>query len=168
MVFHLPTWGSILDGVLSIDSVWHSTFWKTWWLIWQDWFQFSRLISRLYNISIDLITDIIPLQSYDVRKATAVCCILAPTGGDSSNSLHSPLWLRGAVTLPASDWSVSPQLSPLIGRYADWSALFSGQAPAPVRKLTENHNCECQVTRRRREGRTGLHSIRANFDSKIC
>ena len=115
-----------------------------------------------------LITDIIPLKSYDVRKATAVCCILAPTGGDSSNSLHSPLWLRGAVTLPASDWSVLSQLSPLIGRYADWSALFSGQAPAPVRKLTENHNCECQVTRRRREGRTGLHSIRANFDSKFC
>ena len=29
---------------------------------------------------------------------------------DSSNSLHSPLWL-GAVTLLASDWSVSPLLA---------------------------------------------------------
>ena len=42
-----------------------------------------------------------------------------------------------------------PPSRPLIGRYSDWSALFSGQAPAPVRKLTENHNCECQVRRTR-------------------
>ena len=85
-----------------------------------------------------------------VTTKAGVCCVLAPTGGNSSNSLHSPLWLAGAVTLLASDWSVSPLLSPLIGQHADWSALFPGQAPAPVRKLTENHNCECQVTRRRK------------------
>ena len=70
---------------------------------------------------------------------------------------------QATVSTPLSGWSchfagLSLVSFPPPGLWlADTrTGLFSGQAPAPVRKLTENHNCECQVRRRRRGGRGEL------------
>ena len=141
MVFHLPTWGSILDGVLSIDSVEHSTILKTWLylclarLYWQFRRRLDSTLHHFHWLRFCKITDIIPLLEL------SVCCVLALAVAhwDSSNSLHSPLTLDWAESCHSPGlWLVSPRLSwPLIG----WSALWSGSGSG------QNINGELGLTR---------------------
>ena len=108
----------------------------------------------LYNISIGC--------SLNSRSQILFHCKLRQWG---SLLCSGPNWCltQATVSTPHSSWSchfagLSLVRFPPPGLWlADTrTGLLSGQAPAPVRKLTENHNCECQVRRRRRGGREEL------------
>ena len=111
---------------------------------------------------------IFPLTAVLVFKLDHRYYSIASYDSDRESLLCSgPNWCltgtQATVSTPLSGWSCHFASLSLVSLHPPglWLAdtrtgLFSGQAPAPVRKLTENHNCECQVRRRRRGGREEL------------